>query len=258
MCNTFKLVFVILFLLGISTHNINAQKTGNIVEYFGKEKINDVSEGNVLHVFKTGLALQMQNLGFESSSFPKDPVFNRFLTDKQYRATKESTFDIDFLGNPMHWQSITIDSTSSFSGSNLRSAYVYLSYTSNSEQTVLFEASGHSVALINGFPHEGDHYDFGYSLIPLKLKKGENVFVLKVGRFPRIRARLITPSTGVQFTTRDMTMPNILQEESKAYKGAVRVVNATENWINGAIIEASLADHTTNTIIANIPPLSVQ
>ncbi|MCL8007615.1 prolyl oligopeptidase family serine peptidase [Gelidibacter japonicus] len=258
MYNTFKLVFVILFLLGISTHTINAQKTGNIVEYFGKEKINDVSEGNVLHVFKTGLALQMQNLGFESSSFPKDPVFNRFLTDKQYRATKESTFDIDFLGNPMQWQSIKIDSTSSFSGSNLRSAYVYLSYTSNSEQTVLFEASGHSVALINGFPHEGDHYDFGYSLIPLKLQKGENTFVLKVGRFPRIRARLITPSTGVQFTTRDMTMPNILQEESKAYKGAVRVVNATENWIKEAIIEANLADHTTNTIIANIPPLSVQ
>lgn len=258
MCNNFQLFFVILFLAGISTHTINAQKTGNIVEYFGKEKINEVSEGNVLHIFKTGLALQMQNLGFESSSFPNDPVFNRFLNDTLYRASKESTFDIDFLGNSSQWQSIKIDSTSSFSGRNLRSAYVHLTYTSNSEQIVLFEASGHSVALINGFPHEGDHYDFGYSLIPIKLKKGENIFVLKVGRFPRIRARLITPSTGVQFTTRDMTMPNILQEESKGYYGAVRVVNATEYWIKDAIIEAKIADHITTTVIANIPPLSVQ
>ncbi|NKI27139.1 prolyl oligopeptidase family serine peptidase [Arenibacter sp. 6A1] len=258
MCNNFKLFFVIAFLLGISSNPINAQKTGNIVEYFGKEKINEVSEGNVLHVFKTALALKMPNIGFESSSFPNDPVFNRFLTDNQYRATKELTFDIDFLGNPMQWESIKIDSTSSFSGRNLRSAYVYLTYKSNSEQIVLFEASGHSLALINGFPHEGDHYDFGYSLIPIKLKKGENVFVLKVGRFPRIRARLITPSTGVQFTTRDMTMPNIQQEDSKEYTGAIRVVNATENWIKEAIIEAKLADNNTSTIIANIPPLSVQ
>ncbi|TXE07918.1 prolyl oligopeptidase family serine peptidase [Gelidibacter salicanalis] len=258
MCNNLKLFCVILFLVGVSTHTINAQKTGNIVEYFGKEKINEVSEGNVLHVFKTGLALQMQNLSFESSSFPNDPVFNRFLNDTKYRATKESTFDIDFLGNSSQWQSIKIDSTSSFSGRYLRSAYVQLTYTSNSEQTVLFEASGHSVALVNGFPHEGDHYDFGYSLIPIKLKKGENIFVLKVGRFPRIRARLITPSTGVQFTTRDMTMPNILQEESKPYQGAIRVVNATEYWIKDAIIEAKIADNITTTVIANIPPLSVQ
>lgn len=255
MSNSFKLIFVLVLLLGNPS---NAQKTGNIVEYFGKEKINDVSEGNVHHVFKTALALKLQNLGFESSSFPNDPVFNRFLTDNTYRASEESTFDIDFLGDPMQWKSIKIDSTSSFSGSNLRSAYVYLSYKSNTEEVVLFEASGHSVALINGFPHEGDHYDFGYSLIPIKLKKGENIFVLKVGRFPRIRARLITPSTGVQFTTRDMTMPNIQQEENKTYKGAIRVINATENWIKEAIIVAKLADNTTKTIIANSPPLSVQ
>lgn len=258
MCNHLKLLFVIVFLFGISNNTINAQKTGNIVEYFGKEKINEVSEGHVLHVFKNGLALQMQNLGFESSSFPKDPVFNRFLTDNQYSPTKASTFDVDFTGNPVQWHSITIDSTSSFSGSNLRGAYVYLTYKSQAEQIVLFEASGHSVALINGFPHEGDHYDFGYSLIPLKLKKGDNVFVLKVGRFPRIRARLITPSTGVQFTTRDMTLPNIIQEENKTYNGAIRVINATENWLKKATIEATVANHTTSTLITNIPPLSVQ
>lgn len=258
MYKNFKLFFVAIFLLGTSNHTVNAQKTGNIVEYFGKEKINEVSEGKVVHVFETGLALKVQNFGFESESFPKDPVFNRFLFDNQYRASKELTFDIDFLGNPLQWKTIKADSTSSFTGSNLRSAYVYLNYKSNSENVVLFEASGHSVALINGFPHEGDHYDFGYSLIPIKLKKGDNIFVLKVGRFPRIRARLITPASGVLFTTRDLTMPDIQQEENKEYIGGIRVINATENWINNAIIEAKITDNNTKTIITNIPPLSVQ
>ena len=258
MCNNFKLFFLLVCLLGIGTNTITAQKTGNIVEYFGKEKINSVSEGKVLHVFNTGLALKMENLGFESSSFPNDAVFNRFLTDNKYIPVKESTFDIDFLGNQMQWKAIKIDSSSSFSGPILTSSYVYLSYNSNSEKVVLFEASGHTVALINGFPHEGDHYDFGYSLIPVKLKKGENIFVLKTGRFPRIRARLIAPSTAVQFTSRDMTMPDIQREENKEYKGAIRVINATENWINGAIVEAKLGDNNTKTIITNIPPLSVQ
>ena len=254
----FKIIYVIIAFFGISTATINAQKTGNIVEYFGKEKINDVHEGQVLHVFKTALALKVPDTGLESSSFPNDPVFNRFLAEDSYKVSKGSTFDIDYLGQPMQWESIEIDSSSSFSGRILRSAYVYLTYKSSTEKIVLFEASGHTLALINGFPHEGDYYDFGYSLIPLKLKKGENVFVLKVGRFPTIRARLITPSKDLQFTKRDMTMPDIQQEENKTYQGAIRVVNATENWVRNTSIEAQLDDQKTTTIITDIPPLSVQ
>ncbi|MET2986256.1 carboxylesterase family protein [Aureibaculum conchae] len=251
-----KLVVILIFTFALSASY--AQKTGNIVEYFGKEKVNEVSEGNVLHIFKTGLALQMPRFGFESSSFPNDPVFERFLMDKSYEAVKGSTFDIDFLGKPMQWKTIKTDSTSSFSDRSLRSAYVYLTYKSNTERIVLFEASGHTVGLINGFPHEGDHYDFGYSLIPIKLKKGENTFVLKVGRFPRIRARLISPSKGVQFTTRDMTMPDIQQEENMEYNGAIRIVNATDNWIKYAKIDANLAGNIAINSISAVPPLSVQ
>ncbi len=64
----------------ILTHTAIAQeKTGNIVEYFGKEKVNDVSEGDVLHVFNKGLTLMLPRMGFNSSSFPEDPVFSAFL-----------------------------------------------------------------------------------------------------------------------------------------------------------------------------------
>lgn len=237
---------------------MTAQKTGNIVEYFGKEKVNEVHEGDVLHLFKTGLALPMPRFSFESSSFPKDPVFKKFLDDHQYEPKAGATFDIDFLGQPMQWEAIKTDSSSSFSGRELRGGYVYLSYKSDSEKIVLFEASGHTVGLINGYPHEGDHYDFGYSLIPVKLKKGNNNFVLKVGRFPRVRARLIAPSKPLLFTQRDMTLPDILQETEQEYVGAVRVVNTSENWIKNHAIKASLGEKNSFTELTAIPPLSVQ
>ena len=184
-----------------------------------------------MHVFKTGLALKIQNFRFNSSAFPKDQVFSRFLMQPNYEPENDDVFDIDFLGNELKWKTIKTDTTNSFNDRNLRSSYVYLSYNSKSEQTVLFEASGHSLVLINGLPHEGDHYDFGWNLIPLKLKKGLNKFVLKVGRFPRIRARLIAPQTNIQFTTRDVTLPDILVEEDNTYLGAIRVINTSENWV---------------------------
>jgi len=237
---------------------IAQQRTGNIVEYFGKEKVNDIKEGKLLHVFKTGLALKIQNFRFNSSSFPKDLAFSRFLMQPNYEPENNDVFDIDFSGDEQKWKTITTDTTNSFNDRNLRSSYVYLSYQSNSEQTVLFEASGHSLVLINGLPHEGDHYDFGWNLIPLKLKKGLNKFVIKVGRFPRIRARLIAPQIKIQFTTRDLTLPDILVEEDNNYLGAIRVINTSENWIKNYTITSEINSKKLTHEINSIPPLSVQ
>ncbi|WP_242082996.1 alpha/beta hydrolase-fold protein [Aestuariivivens sediminis] len=234
------------------------QKTGNIVEYFGKEKINKIEEGKLMHVFTTGLTLKVQNMRFNSSSFPEDPVFSKFLMDPFYTPKRGDVFNINYLGQVMPWEAIAVDSTNTFNDGNLRSSYVYLNYYANREQVVLFEASGHSLVLINGLPHEGDHYDFGYNLVPLTLKKGNNTFVLKVGRFPRIRARLIEPKQKVQFTTRDMTLPDILVEEDQAYLGAIRLVNATENWVKSHRVKSTINGSVLETKMADIPPMSVQ
>jgi pimeloyl-ACP methyl ester carboxylesterase len=248
----------IVFLLFVPSILIAQQKTGNIVEYFGKEKVNDINEGKLLHVFKTGLALKIQSFSFNSSSFPEDRVFNKFLYSPDYIPVNDQTFDVDFLGNEQKWRTISTDSTNSFNDRDLRSSYVYLSYRSARARTVLFEASGHSLVLINGMPHEGDHYDFGWNLIPLKLKKGLNKFVLKVGRFPRIRARLIEPKSEIQFTTRDLTIPDILVEENKDYFGGIRVVNASERWVKNYSITSEINGNDLTYEVPNIPPMSVR
>ncbi|MEN8188142.1 MAG: alpha/beta hydrolase, partial [Bacteroidota bacterium] len=241
----------LLFLFIIIPFAISAQhKTGNIVEYFGKEKVEEITEGEVVHVFKKGLALKIPNFTFNSSSFPKDPVFSRFLMNNNYTVNAGEVFDINYSGEELKWKEISVDTTNTFNDSGLRSSYVYLTYRSNSEKKLLFEASGHSLLLINGLPHEGDHYDFGYNLIPVHLKKGTNVFILKVGRFPRIRARLLKTSNDIEFTSRDLTLPDLLVEENKNYNAAIRIINNTDNWIrnytiqsevNGSMIQSEVA-----------------
>ena len=247
-------LFIIIF---ISIISLAQQRTGNIVEYFGKEKVEEISEGKLLHVFKNGLSLKIQDFSFNSSSFPEEPVFNKFLMNPSLEVSENEIFDIDYLGNELKWKAISTDETNTFNSDDLKSSYVYLTYKSSTEKTVLFEASGHTMLIINGLPREGDHYDFGWNLIPLKLKKGTNVFVLKVGRFPRIRARLIEPQNPIQFTTRDVTMPDILIEESKDYKGAIRVINASNNWVENYVITSELLGVSKESKVLAIPPMSV-
>src|SRR5690606_5885274 len=254
----FKKSSIIAVLLMFPFLMVGQQRTGNIVEYFGKEKVESIHEGKVVHVFNKGLALTLPSLGFDSSTFPLDPVFDKFLMEPAMEVSKGGVFDIDYLGREMRWNPIEVDSTNSFSGRELRSGYVYLSYRSGTEKIVLFEASGHSLVAINGLPYEGDHYDFGWNIIPLKLNKGNNVFVLKVGRFPRIRARLLEPKSPVQFTTRDITVPDLLiEEETMPYMAAIRVVNSTGNWIKKYAISAKVNGKELSSAISDIPPFSV-
>tara|TARA_B110000037_G_scaffold223149_1_gene302878 strand:+ start:46913 stop:49483 length:2571 start_codon:yes stop_codon:yes gene_type:complete len=253
-----KLNAVITILLFLSTIVFSQQKTGNIVEYFGKEKVNEVKEGDVIHVFKKGLTLKVQNFEFNSSSFPKDLVFNEFLMNSELRVTNGDVFGINSYGEELIWNGIKADDTNSLSDPSLRSSYVYLEYKSTASKTLLFEASGHSLLTINGLPHEGDHYDFGWNLIPVTLKKGTNIFVLKVGRFPKIRARIIKATAPIQFTSRDLTLPDLLVEEQKNYKGAIRIINTTNNWLRNYSIKSNSLANEIKTDLPAIAPMSVQ
>jgi predicted esterase len=254
-CNLLALIFAIVLQAPIITAQ---QKTGNIVAYFGKEKVEEIHEGKLIHVFTEGLVLKLQEPGFNSSTFPSDPVFERFLMNPGYRPQGGEAFDVDYMGNTMKWTTLGTDRTNTFTEAGTRSSYLVLTYRSGSAKDVIFEASGHTVALINGLPHEGDHYDFGYSLIPIRLKRGINTFVLKAGRFSRIRARILDPHKPVQFTSRDLTMPDILIEESKSYLGGVRIVNSSDKWIRNHSVKASLSGNETITTIPAIPPHSTR
>lgn len=129
----------------------------------------------------------------------------------------------------------------------MRSGYLYLEYESPRDEILLFEGSGHKQVLINVLSHEGDHYDFGYSLIPIKMKKGVNTFALSPGRFSGMRARLIRPYEKVLLTSRDMTLPDLLMEEDLSYMGAVRLINSSGQEANNYTINCHLNEQTSSS-----------
>ena len=72
------LLYVLTISITLSVYG-QESKQGNIVEYFGKEKVEEINEGTVKHIFREGLILKIRSFGFNSSSTPKNPVYAKFL-----------------------------------------------------------------------------------------------------------------------------------------------------------------------------------
>lgn len=239
-------------------------KAQNIVTIFGQEKVEKTDEGEVFHHFKNGLILpggsnpgvlfngqDMIAWMYATDNFetPKDGnkiEFNYPNMQQQYEDTylswlarSEGKREMERL--PLwQWSAVKVDSTGVFQRPELRSAFLYTDFDSPTDDIVLLETTGGTRTYVNGMPHEGDHYDFGYSLIPIKLKKGKNEFVYTPGRFGKVNSKLVKPSKPIQFTNRDLTTPDIIIGEKDSKWGAIRVVNATEKYSKGMSIRATL------------------
>ena len=218
------------------------QQQGNIVEYFGRERVDRIDEGKVLHWFGNGYMLQVTaRSGYLFNMV--DGLAWEIATGK-FNAPKEGKLDAVNYGSAdteISWIPTMVDSTGKFTHRDLRRSYLYTEYKSNNDQVVLLETSGNTRTFINGLPHEGDHYDFAYTLIPFRLKKGNNEFLFTFGRFGRVEAKLITPTKSIMFTQRDMTLPDIINGEANDKWGAIRVVNAQDKALTGLTIKCTLS-----------------
>ena len=245
---------LLLFLTTIA--QAQEERQGNIVEYFGKEKIDEVSEGEILHLFDEGLILTGLPRTFVLEAVRNDRVLAAFIGQGDTSLAPGAGYELS--GEPsISWDTITINGRGDFSG-DFRNGYLYLNYQSDREQDVVLEASGHTTAIVNGMPHEGDHYDFGWSLIPVHLRAGHNYFVLSGGRFTRIRARLLTPELPVQFMRRDLTLPDLLIEEETPSWGAVRIMNSQASSFAGGSIIARIGDRSAEYAVSPVVPLLVK
>ncbi|RXG33231.1 carboxylesterase family protein [Leeuwenhoekiella marinoflava] len=253
-----KFSWLLYSLLTITSFSFAQTKQGNIVQYFGKEKVEDVNEGTILHLFNEGLILNKKGFSYNTDAVSRDPVFAEILNKEVNTPIQEIKIIDSFSGETLEWKPIKTKEKNEFNDKGLRSGYLYLEYNSKIEQTVIFDASGHTNVLINGLPHEGDHYDFGWNLIPIKLNKGKNEFILSGGRFSNMRARLLKADQPIQFTKRDLTLPDLLIEESKPLLGAIRVMNATDEWFINGKIHVKVGHAEITTTLPNISPLIVR
>jgi pimeloyl-ACP methyl ester carboxylesterase len=230
-----KIPHLLLLTAFFSAQTSYAQQTGNIVEIFGKEKVETVEEGIIIHEFTEGLALRYAMKPGMLTGM-QDIVFWQIATRQFERPQAGSllkhSYDKDIKDRVLAWEAIEADTAGIFR-SDLNRAYVYTEFESPEETIALLDATGHTRVFVNGLPREGDHYDYGYTLIPFKLEKGLNQFVYTYGRFGRASSKIILPEKPVQFTPRDLTLPSIILGANQERWGAVRVINATEETVSG-------------------------
>lgn len=245
MLNKFKLgVFSALI---FNVFVLHGQQTGNIVEYFGRDRVETTEEGKILHKFESGFALRgAVRPGLLSGG--EDIVSWKVATGNFQSPTHGLRVTAPYPSGraELVWEAIDADPNGVFSG-NLRRAWLYAQLESPEEITVLLEASGHTRVIINGMPREGDHYDYRYTLIPFTLKKGVNHFLFSHGRFARTTASIVLPKQEIMFSQRHMTLPAIIRGERDNKWGAIRVINTGQNTLKGYTITCRLQSGETIT-----------
>lgn len=260
----FSLGFIALLTLVLFTlvpSQGHCQQIGNIVEIFGRERAESTDEGVVVHNFMQGYALRNALLPGMLTGFRDILAWQiasgLFETPNDGLGLKQNYNSRD--GQPFsRWEAIEVDSGGYFAG-GLGRAYVYTEFDSPVEQVALLEATGHTRVFVNGLPREGDHYDYNHTLIPFRLKKGQNQFVYTYGRFARVNSKIVIPRQEVMFSKRDLTLPSVLRDERKELYGAIRIINASEEILYNLQLHCQLETGETATHLSgSIIPLTTR
>lgn len=122
--------------------------------------------------------------------------------------------------NNTKWEAVQANEKGEYTGNALRGGYVWVQYNSPKDQILVLRASGHNMVYVNGTPHMGDPYGYGYVGVPVQLKKGPNSFVFSTGR-GGLSARLATPKSNVEIDLADTTLPDLTAGRVSDYGGIV-------------------------------------
>lgn len=254
--------------------------TGNVVEYFGKERFERTDEGIVTQKFTEGwvvpstittgtfftigdqVAWELYSGNFKNP-YKGDTIANDYggflMTGPQRRQGTGFAQPQPKGERVVKWQKVTADSTGKLSSPTMRRGMLYVEWNNSEAGILLLQASGNGKTLINGIPHEGDSFDFGFTITPFKAVKGVNSFVFSPGRFGYVQASIVKAEKPVMFTHRDMTLPSIIKGESTDKWGGIRVINASEKELSGMTVECLLkTGESTSTAVPKIMDLSVR
>lgn len=163
---------------------------------------------------------------------------------------------------PGSWQTITADSAGMFKGRAINNGYLYLSYESAAAQTALLNVSGHQMVYVNGVPHAGDIYRYGWMYFPVQLKKGLNEFYVRTARSwggQGIQAQLLFPQQPVYISKADSTMPFIVTGQTNdALWGAVVIINNTGKALKGLQLRSTVQGKEVLTPVPDIAPMTTR
>ncbi|ACU63238.1 alpha/beta hydrolase [Chitinophaga pinensis] len=168
----------------------------------------------------------------------------------------------DEKGAAQQWETITAGADGSFAGRSINNGYLYVSYNAPKAQTAVLNISGHQMVYVNGTPHAGDMYRYGWMYIPVQLRQGNNEFYIRTGRSwgrAGIKAKLLFPEKPVYISIADSTMPFVVAgNNNNDLLGAVVVVNTTAQPLKGLSVNATVNGKTVTTAIPEVAALSTR
>lgn len=157
-------------------------------------------------------------------------------------------------GGTAAWKKVVADKDGNVEAGSYLFATVRLAIA----DTMLLQAAGHGMVYVNGEPHAGDPYGYGYLRVPVKLHAGENELLFAgAGRGP-IHAKVVPLHSRAMLDTGDLTMPDILTTDRGTLPGAIVVVNGSDKPLNGARLSVRAGELVVETAVPTIPPLSVR
>ncbi|TVR16791.1 MAG: hypothetical protein EA391_06795, partial [Balneolaceae bacterium] len=172
--------------------------------------------------------------------------------------TENNIVKITADGDTLRWMNVEPEDDGRFTGRDLRSGYLYLSFYSDQEKVMWLNAAGHNMAYFNGVPRAGDIYAYGYMYLPVKVKEGKNEILLRSARWGGIRAELVTPEFEIGFLEGDLTLPHILSGEEEPLWGALRIINSTDEFFENTEITSSLNGKEISIPIPSVAPMTVR
>ena len=178
-------------------------------------------------------------------------------------ATPGQSADLTNLaGEKVTWKAVKADSVHRFRSRELANGYLFLTYNSKKKQTALLNVTGNDMVYVNGSPHGGDIYRYGWMDIPVELKKGKNEFYVRVGRFGMyggVVAKLNFPTKGVYINPADVTMPHVVPglKNDSLWVGIV-VVNTTDQPLSTLTLSSEVLGSKMKVSLPVIPPMSTR
>jgi len=115
------------------------------------------------------------------------------------------------------------------------------------------DARGHSLVLVDGEPHMGDHYTLGLTRTPLFLAAGTHELLFRCGR-GRLRATLERAQAPVYIESKDRTLPDVLRGEHEGGEllAGIIVCNAGAKSIRQGRIVARCGDDEAVTLLPKL------
>ncbi len=161
-------------------------------------------------------------------------------------------------GSAERWKAIHANPDGSFSRAGFRGGYLAATVASDTAKIMILEASGFSMARVNGAPRVGDVYGSGITHLPVRLEKGANSLLFALGR-GALKARLTPPKAQAFLDLADPTTPDLLLGAPLEIEAAVIVVNAADRWRDDLELTAALpSGATVRTRVPLLAPVSTR